>query len=144
MERLEIESIHANSTRYAESSHLHIHVHFTYILTYICSSHKLALFYIFLLMKSCLFYKKRSRPFISIHTFSHTSYTPFHQTLHPYTLHPYTIYKNTFLTTISPISSILKILKWISAVKHLLFFCLLSSLFHKHKTSHFFSTDPKP
>ena len=139
MERLDTESIRADSTRCAESSLHYIHVHFTHVLTCICSSHKLALYYILLLLKSCLFYKKGSCSFISTHTFSYISYTPFHQTLHPYT-----IYKYTLLTTISPISSILKILKRISAIKHLLFFNLISSLFHKHKTSHFFSTNPKP
>ena len=70
---------------------------------------------------------------MSTHTFSYTSYTPFHQTLHPYTL-----YKYSLLTTISLIFSILKTPKPISKLNHLLLFHFLSSFFHKHKTFHFF------
>ena len=74
-------------------------------------------------------------------------YTTFHISLtypftKPYTPTPYTPIPSInipFLTTISPISSILKTPKRISALNHLLFFHLLSSLFHKHKTFHLFS-----
>ena len=65
----------------------------------------------------------------------------------PYIPTPYTPIPSInipFLTTISLTFSILKTPKLISELNHLLLFHLLSSLFHNHKTFHFFSTNSNP
>ena len=116
---------------------------------YIFNQCFLVLFYLFtnliqmLDLKSCLF-SKDGHAFSYLHTHFHLPLThPFTITYTPISYTPITSINTPFWLSIFHIFISHK-LQPNTPFYHLLFFHLLSSLFHNHKTFHFFSTNPNP